>query len=199
MNEEKKQRKDKRSERTRLLIFEALQTLLEKEVFSGITVNDICIEAEVSRATFYLYFEDKYKLLDFTIEQWGEAIHQMADVDDLHSLVDAILETLYGHRKVLHNILMADKNEEVRNMLHTGFVGVMTKAFEKQRASGAVLHVPIKALSVFCAAGTSYLIIWWLEGGIEATKDEMCNYLVCIAEGRAIVEPEDVGHPLAEG
>ena len=190
MGAEKKPKKDKRSERTRALISKALQALLQKEAFSGITVNDICVEAEVSRATFYLYFEDKYMLLRFTMGRWGDDISQLADTGDLRSLVDVILETLHAHRKMIHNILEADKNEEVRNMLHTDFVQVMSGAFEKHQAAGAVLQVPEQVLSIFCAAGTAYLLVWWLEGGIKATKDEMCEYLMKLAEGKAIVEPK---------
>lgn len=189
MAEDKNARNDRRSDRTRLLISNALQTLLKKEIFSGITVNDICIEAEVSRATFYLYFEDKYKLLQFTVERWGNGIHDMADLDNLRSLMDAILETLHAHKKEIINILVADKNEEVQGIIHAGFARAMKKAFERQMATGFVLNVPAIALSVFCAGGFTYTILWWLEGSFDASKEQMCDILVKVAEGVAITDP----------
>lgn len=190
MPDERKPRKDKRSDRTRALISDALQTLLRKGVFSGITVNDICIEAEVSRATFYLYFEDKYVLLRFTIDRWANEIRDIADVDDFTSLVSAILDTMHTHKKEIFNILVTDRNVEVQSMVHTGFAKAMMRAFEKQQAAGHTLHVPAEALSVFCTGGFTYAILWWLEGSFELSREEMCGILVKIAEGGAVTAPE---------
>lgn len=195
MLEEKKPRKDKRSDRTKSLISDALQTLLQKGVFSGITVNDICIEAEVSRATFYLYFEDKYVLLRFTIARWGNTIQNMAVSGDLRSLVGAILDTMATHRKEINNILVADRNAEVQSMINTNFALAMITALEKQKADGTVLQVPAEALAVFCAGGVTYSILWWLERDDRISRDEMRDYLVRIAEGTAILKPVDIGLP----
>ncbi|MBW1606179.1 TetR family transcriptional regulator [Lactobacillus sp. Sy-1] len=54
---------DFRKKRTDLIIFQALNNMLEQDLFSEITVNQIAQNALVHRNTFYHHFEDKYDLL----------------------------------------------------------------------------------------------------------------------------------------
>ncbi len=57
-------RVDPRVTRTRRLLAEALQSLLEEKPFEDITVLDIAARATVNRATFYAHFTDKYAMVD---------------------------------------------------------------------------------------------------------------------------------------
>ena len=45
----------------------ALITLLEKNSFESLTVDQICKEALMHRSSFYRYFSDKYDLLEQTL------------------------------------------------------------------------------------------------------------------------------------
>ena len=47
----------------------ALITLLEKNSFESLTVDQICKEALMHRSSFYRYFSDKYDLLEQTLIQ----------------------------------------------------------------------------------------------------------------------------------
>ncbi len=57
-----RQRQDRRLERKRLLIAEALNDLLKERPLDDITVVELCDEAGISRSTFYTYFEDIYEV-----------------------------------------------------------------------------------------------------------------------------------------
>ncbi len=60
---------DRRARYTRSAIHDAFFALLEQKGFSKMTVADICREADISRGTFYLHYEDKYALLDAMIDE----------------------------------------------------------------------------------------------------------------------------------
>lgn len=60
---------DLRVKRTQKAIKIALLQLIETKGFEKITVKDITDEAEISRNTFYLHFEDKYDLTNKTCEE----------------------------------------------------------------------------------------------------------------------------------
>ncbi|MCY1568739.1 TetR/AcrR family transcriptional regulator [Staphylococcus pettenkoferi] len=49
---------------TRRHIKEALVRLLKNDRFDALTINQIIEEAEITRSTFYRYYEDKYGLLE---------------------------------------------------------------------------------------------------------------------------------------
>jgi AcrR family transcriptional regulator len=55
---------DPRIRRTRLLLQEALGTLIETTEFEKISVQDIAEAATVNRATFYDHYPDKFALLE---------------------------------------------------------------------------------------------------------------------------------------
>jgi len=63
------QRIDPRVKRTRALIEQAFNELLEEKGFQSISVQDITERAEINRSTFYAHFVDKYALLETSITQ----------------------------------------------------------------------------------------------------------------------------------
>jgi len=60
---------DPRAKRTLQLLQKALAELLKEKEFHKITVQDITGRAEVNRATFYDHFEDKYALLNYSVQE----------------------------------------------------------------------------------------------------------------------------------
>lgn len=63
--EVKKQRKtDRRTVYTRTVIKDALLSLLSVKDYMEITVTDICREAEISRGTFYLHYDNIAQVID---------------------------------------------------------------------------------------------------------------------------------------
>ena len=55
---------DRRSIRSRRLLWEALLALLQTEDWAEITVQKICDQADVARSTFYAHYQTKQDLLD---------------------------------------------------------------------------------------------------------------------------------------
>lgn len=53
-----------RSDATKEAIKTALITLMEREPFDSVSVKQIVAESKVGRSTFYVYFEDKFELLE---------------------------------------------------------------------------------------------------------------------------------------
>src|SRR5690242_4167136 len=59
----KKKPVDRRIQRTRQLLLDALLSLILEKDFDSITVQDVIDRANVGRSTFYAHFQDKDELL----------------------------------------------------------------------------------------------------------------------------------------
>lgn len=176
-----KKRNDKRSERTKKLISDTFIKLLRKRMFNEITVNEICLAAELSRATFYMYFEDKYALLRYTVGMFQREIRQRAGSEELKRVLPAMVAILSENKKVMHHLAYADKSREMQDLLHNYFVDELTVSMEKQQREGITLAMPVKMLAVYHAAGMTYLIYWWLEGGFDISEHEFVNNLLVLS------------------
>ncbi len=65
---------DPRIRRTRQLLQQALEKLLEQKEFDKISVHDIADTATLNRATFYDHYTDKYALLECMV---GSRFHEL--------------------------------------------------------------------------------------------------------------------------
>jgi AcrR family transcriptional regulator len=60
---------DPRVKRTRVMILQSFEDLLAEKSFENISVQDVTDKAQINRATFYAHFQDKFALLDYSINQ----------------------------------------------------------------------------------------------------------------------------------
>ena len=97
------QRLDPRIRRTRQLLQESLQKLLDKKEFDKISVLDITAAATVNRATFYAHYEDKFALLGELIRvTFLELLAQRGAKFDggcFHVIILAVCDYLSGLQK----------------------------------------------------------------------------------------------------
>ena len=72
----KKQKQDRRSQRTRRLVISAMMELLSEKRYDAITVQDLLDRADIGRSTFYAHYFDKEDVLASLVEQMLETLSQ---------------------------------------------------------------------------------------------------------------------------
>jgi len=77
MGAEKPRKTDRRTLYTRMVIRNALLSLLSEEAYPDITVAALCREAEINRGTFYLHYSNLREVLD---ELFDEVLGKMRSV-----------------------------------------------------------------------------------------------------------------------
>ena len=71
--------------RTYTLLQQAFFKLLTEKPFEKITLKELCDTAMIPRSTFYRYFEDKYDLLGYCLQNFFENMDLDIDVIYLKS------------------------------------------------------------------------------------------------------------------
>lgn len=109
---------DRRLRKTNTALKNSLDSLLMKQNFSEITVQDIVDRADIGRATFYRHYTDKYdllrKLVNHELGVYQDAIHQYnsdsdGDVAAVFDKLTLFLSNISIYRKIKDKYIDIDQ------------------------------------------------------------------------------------------
>lgn len=166
-------------------LISAMLTMLTKKNFQKILINDLCELALVSRATFYVHFEDKYHLLRCVLEEEKKKIKTLECTDDPRQVIQRMVEFIYQQPNLLKNLVLGETNQELQTMLIGLFTETIRTELLRKEREGQVFSLPLDILSVYLAGGASHLLIWWIESGLTVSKEQMTEYLAGLVVAQA--------------
>lgn len=175
---------DRRIQRTRELLNEALMSLILEKGYDGLTVQDIADRANVSRATFYLHFKDKEDLLFSSMQTVYDAlVEDLAEI--LPSNSDAPLDFWYDARDFIHvaehadfyKVMFSERGvwsfiTRVEDYLVDVYLATV---LEPLMPSGSTPAIPLKTLAHYHAAAQIGLIRWWVQNDLPYTPQQMAQ------------------------
>lgn len=171
---------DRRIQRTRALLHEALGSLIREKAYDRITVADILDRAKVSRSTFYVHFRDKDDLLTSSMRAllFGVLSSQAGGAADTAERMAAfslpLLTHIQQHRRSAGARLgargRAILHDQLRHVLSEWIAATMNEELKRPRARRTPVAPDLLARHV---ASTFVLILhWWLDSGGSASPAE---------------------------
>ncbi len=167
---------DRRIQRTRQLLQDALLSLILEKGYSAVTVQDIIDRANVGRATFYAHFQDKDALF-------------VSEFDTLRvQFEEQLLGQARGNPGEL--ILLMFRHAQTNAPLYQALTG-------KERSSAAAAHmnrylipllrehlkplfankqevpVPLDLLAHYVVSSFMTLLTWWLDHNLPYSAERM--------------------------
>ncbi|MDL2235089.1 TetR/AcrR family transcriptional regulator [Christensenellaceae bacterium OttesenSCG-928-L17] len=173
-------KQDLRVKKTQRLLASAMLTLLEKNMFGKITVNDICAEAMVSRSAFYSHFEDKYALLRFCIGILKEKTFEASQCMDIPTRLRHVLEKISEHSNVFRNLLLSALDTEVMEMMRHAFHADFERLLKRCDLEEKMLPGPVNLMTVYYASGITSLILYWISENMTYSIDEIADCLCAL-------------------
>jgi AcrR family transcriptional regulator len=167
-------RDDRRVQRTRRALRDALISMLPERVWDEVSVRDICERANVGRSTFYMHFQDKEQLLAGALSDLHATLREQADAAKKGSrgemrFVRGLIEHAHEQRKLFRSV-----------------VGRRSGHVVQTRFRRMVLQLTSEELSLFIPAGwqreaTAHyvsgalveLLAWWVDGRSARSIDEI--------------------------
>ena len=99
----------------------ALITLLEKNSFESLTVDQICKEALMHRSSFYRYFSDKYDLLEQTLNAQINKLTENTDSED--DIIKQLLSYIDKNKDVIRHLAP----NSARSSLYTEILNILRR------------------------------------------------------------------------
>jgi AcrR family transcriptional regulator len=174
---------DRRTQRTRKMLSDALLALIEERGYDSITVQQITNRANLGRATFYLHYKDKEQLLLDTLQGLHNDLEQQLSpltFEDLATGNATLSTTVFHHvarHQDLYRVLLSERGAAfARHFLTTyitrqaasrGVIGLLSTLQEFESA------VPLSFLAEYISGTLMTAISWWLDHGMPKTPEEM--------------------------
>jgi AcrR family transcriptional regulator len=177
-------RADRRVQRTRRQLREALITLILDRGWDAVSVRDVCEKADVGRSTFYVHFADKENLL-------------LSGFDDLHAAMDDIrthesvpfgfIEPLVLHVAEHKRLLQAVLGRQSGQQMQWRFRDVVRSLIEVELQSLKTPRAARTSVARFITGGLVELLMTWVEEprGVSAAKlaVELQQHALAVATG----------------
>jgi AcrR family transcriptional regulator len=179
----KNERVDRRVQRTRQLLNEALMSLIVEKGYEAITVQNIIDRANLGRSTFYAHYQDKEDLLLSGME---EVVHSL-----IRSVENSPMENAgHGESRRILSTLPIFRHAQEQYHLHKAMVAgrgidVIIKTIQNHLmrhvqeqiglllADGQTPSVPPPVIANYLVGTLLTLLIWWLDNNMPYSPERM--------------------------
>lgn len=177
---------DRRIQRTRTLLRDALMRLIISRGYDEITIQDITDEANVARTTFYLHFSDKDDLLFSTMRDVYEELYSQFDAEVMTAFFSEKEEDCHAEDfqhvaefAEFYRIMLSERGSaaflaRVRQYLAES---VMAKSLPDLIPDGKEPRIPLEIMAYAIAGAQIGVTKWWLDKGMPHSPQRMAFYL----------------------
>lgn len=168
---------DRRVQRTRKLLQDALIALILEKGYEAVTVQDIIDRANVGRSTFYAHFLDKQQLLlggfeqlrVFLVQQRTTAL--MQGVGEL-SFSLGMFEHAQSYLPVYRALIGKQSGAVVQQRIQQ-LLGDLAREELAALAPQTVTPVPLEIVVEYTVSAFMALLIWWVDHEAAYTPTQM--------------------------
>ena len=169
---------DLRINKTLNAIQEAFVKLLGYRSFERITVNALCEEAQISRRTFYMHFNDKYDLLKFHLTNNRAKIKLSTDDNNNSAQIERDINLfILENEKEISNLLK-DAGDETLNLLSAFMLSLLD--VPEQKEEPGKLSPRYVVFSNFCVGGMMKLLSWRVENKFPQDLQKINAYAISL-------------------
>lgn len=155
-----------------MVIKEAFLKFLKDKPLAEITIKEICIEANINRATFYRNYEDIYQLFEeIENELIQEAFPNGTDAYDIGQLIDVMYHNQIFYKEFFNNHLQSSFLINTTNKMKVSFANMlMENGVYNEQNYDLQFH--------FALYGATGLLKEWFDNGCKPAPKEFSEILL---------------------
>ncbi len=178
----KRTKTDRRVQRTKSLLQDALLALIEERGYAAITVQDILDRANLGRSTFYMHYRDKDDLLVSGFEHLKTLFetsgpHPASNRRESPAQNASLSLAFFRHaadQQRLYKAMVGKRGGEVVQKYLYRYVSDLLKSHLEQRFPvTAEMAVPREVTVHYYVSSFLALLTWWLDHDMPYTADQM--------------------------
>lgn len=177
--EEKKT--DLRIQKTYKALCDTFLNLLSEKRFEEITVNELCEQALVRRATFYKHFADKYEFFGFFIRQIQESFNaeeqKMPHSDKPHAyfiyLFEKCIHYFKQHEKLVNSVIKSNMFPTLLEIFSEEVYRHVLLKMKEQLESGVAISISVEMLATFYTGGIIQVLRHWFMSNCTISEEEL--------------------------
>ena len=171
---------DRRVQRTRQLLENALLALIVEKGYAAITIQDILDRANLGRSTFYAHYRDKDDLLFGEFEHFKDLFEQFdaqpqLDVERAGERSPGL--AFFRHAGAQHRLYKAmmgkSSGETVRKLLYQYISDLMKSHLEQYIPDDESMAVPREVVIHFFISSFLALLTWWLDNDMPYSPEQL--------------------------
>lgn len=171
---------DRRIQRTRHMLSDALFALIVEKGYDSITVQDITERANVGRATFYLHYREKEELLSESLKQLvNELMHYVEPNSDTPATYKTLSVRVFQHiaqNHALYHALLGESGPPIISIRMKRYLAELLQNYViMPLIARGKAGVDPELLATHAAGSLYALLVWWLDHNFIYSVEEMGN------------------------
>jgi len=178
---------DRRIQRTRQLLQDALLALILEKGFDAVTVQDVIDRANVGRSTFYAHFQDKEDLLLSGFEHLRtefEGFFLGQDMNDESPWTFSL--SMFQHAEKQRDLYKAIAGKQGGNLALAHiqkYLSIYMLEHLKEQLPKRKKSIPPEVLTHYIASSFISMLTWWIDNNTPYSAEQMNDYF------RQLVKP----------
>lgn len=173
--------KDRRVQRTRALLLDALLDLIVERGYEAITVQDIVDQANVGRSTFYTHFLDKRELLLSGVNELHMLLAQQrtAAASSSESHTHMLGFSLHMFQHVERNfrfcraLLSTQSSTIAGSHIQLILAELVREELGARMPRDTALAIPLDVVVQYTVSAFLGLLMWWMDQQAPCSAEEM--------------------------
>jgi AcrR family transcriptional regulator len=184
-NQSSPEGKDRRSQRSRQALIDALINLMAEKTYDSISIKEIVEIANIGRSTFYIHYETKDDLLRSGFERLLDETlnHVVLSKNNQTLMVDTtlIFQHAAGHYHLYKNLMWGAGLKILTIDEQIIFSEKLQQRLVHLFPDETKISVPLNVLSIVFSGNLLILLKWWLDNKMPYPPEKMNDLFQILA------------------
>jgi AcrR family transcriptional regulator len=182
---------DRRVQRTRQLLRDALFALIIERGYEGIAIGDITERANLGRTTFYLHYQDKEELLKASVkvllQELQLAVSPRAEETCSYLIQSTRIFQHVAQQQQLYRVLLSEVGPaHIGDLMRNYFAELYQRHILEALSPEKRSPLQEELIAAHAAGSLFGLIVWWLNHDASLSAEKMGEiYWQLMAKGGA--------------